>query len=63
VWPISRRRQTGPAELYRLSDDIAEREDVSARYPEKKRELIAAYERLTQDLPAPVRHSTGPDVD
>ncbi|MBK1876097.1 sulfatase-like hydrolase/transferase [Pelagicoccus mobilis] len=41
-------------ELYRLSDDEGELIDVSNQYPEKKKELVELYRKLTKDLPDPI---------
>ena len=49
--------------LFRIGGDIGEERDVSAEFPEKKKQLIATYERLTAGLPRPVNHSTKPDPD
>ena len=63
-WVVSPKEGlAGDGALYRLSDDIAESRDVSAQFPEKKRELMAQYAELTRDLPKPVNHSSKSDVE
>lgn len=44
---------TAAGELYKVSDDVSESQDVSSEYPEKKAELMRLYETLTKDLPDP----------
>ena len=48
-------RMAAEGELYKVSQDVAESEDVSSQYPEEKAELIRLYETLTKDLPDPVQ--------
>lgn len=40
-----------------------EPEGVSAKFLEKKRELMALYEQLTKDLRKPVNHAGKPDIE
>jgi len=40
--------------LYRLSEDIAENTDLSAKHPEKRRELQSAYDAWNASLPEPL---------
>lgn len=46
-------RMSAAGELYKVSEDVSESNDVSSHYPGKKAELIRLYEELTKDLPDP----------
>lgn len=40
--------------MYDVSEDVGELVDVSDQYPEKKKELVKLYEKMTKDLPDPI---------
>jgi arylsulfatase A-like enzyme len=46
-------RDLSSGQLYNLKADIAEKDDLSARYPDKKKELADAWQRWNQDLAPP----------
>ncbi len=52
-WKIVQGYQSDSWELYNLSEDPVELRDLSETFPEKKRELITAYESWAERVGAP----------
>lgn len=52
-WKLVRARESMSWELYNLTEDIAESDDLSARYPEKVKELAEDYNRWDRQMAPP----------
>ncbi|GAB3010543.1 sulfatase [Niabella terrae] len=63
-WKLVYRMLTGELELYELSTDISEKNNLAGRYPEKVKALAGALgQQLRQwQAPMPIRRNTGKSV-
>jgi arylsulfatase A-like enzyme len=53
----------GKVELYNLKNDEAEKNDLSAKMPEKKKELLAALKQWQKQTEAAIPTKANPDYD
>lgn len=61
AWKLIENYETGIYELYNISDDIGEREDLSGEYPQKVQELSRNLNRWKQEVHAPIPDRLNPD--
>ncbi len=62
-WKLIRFFETGVTELYNLKDDIGETQELSDRFPEKKKEMENLLENWIKETNAPVPYKPNPEFD
>ncbi len=62
-WKLIRFFETGDTELYNLKEDIGETDELSNKFPEKKREMEELLKNWIKDTNAPVPSEPNPDFD
>ena len=60
AWKLIENYETGRYELYNITDDISERKELSAAYPQIVRELSEALDEWKKELHAPIPTELNP---